>query len=117
MYLFSLSKVYSIGDQHEPKYCQYSIEPNGVEFVNAYIVDRGQADHDFELVYKFDSYAALDEWGVSEKSLRFMEGFIRDLGLYTDSFKEKFIKTVDEVRMIDEGVFMEVFVKEKERAK
>lgn len=47
MYLFSLSKVYSIGDQHELKYCQYSIEPNGVEFVNAYIVDRGQADHDF----------------------------------------------------------------------
>lgn len=55
--------------------------------------------------------------GVSEKSLRFMEGFIRDLGLYTDSFKEKFIKTVDEVRMIDEGVFKEVFAKEKERAK
>lgn len=91
--------------------------PNGVEFINAYIVDRGQADHHFELVYQFDSYVALDEWGVSEKSLRFMEGFIRDLGLYTDSFKEKFIKTVDEFKLIDEGVFKEVLAKEKERAK
>jgi hypothetical protein len=90
--------------------------PEGVEFLNAYLVDGGQADHHFELVYKMSGYAVLDNWTMgNEKFKNQMQKFILDLGFYSESFQVKFLKTVDEVTTIDPEVFKEVQAKEKAR--
>ncbi|MHA2101351.1 MAG: hypothetical protein ACW99A_22060 [Candidatus Kariarchaeaceae archaeon] len=91
--------------------------PEGVEFKNIYFVDRG-ADHHFEIVYKISGYAVLDKWNMhNEKFKAQMQQFMLDIGFYTESFNEKFLKTIDEFDAMDEDVFREVMRKEKERDK
>ncbi|MHA2092220.1 MAG: hypothetical protein ACW98K_15320 [Candidatus Kariarchaeaceae archaeon] len=91
--------------------------PEGVEFLDAYLVDGGQADHHFELVYRMRGYAVLDNWTMAnEKVKSTMQKFLLDLGFYAETFQVKYLKTVDEVTQLDHDVFKEIMAKEKERS-
>lgn len=85
-------------------------------YVNTYIVERGNVDHHFVIVNEIENYAVLDEWNKSEKVINFMREFNLELGFYGTDFQESFLKSVDDVNMMDQDLFDQLMAKEKARS-
>ncbi len=91
--------------------------PEGVKYKNIYFVDRG-ADHHFEIVYEISGYAVLDQWNFHNLQFKNqMQSFLMDLGFYTEEDNEKFLRSIDEIALMDEDVFKQIIAKDKERDK
>ncbi|MCE7735874.1 MAG: hypothetical protein GPJ54_13415 [Candidatus Heimdallarchaeota archaeon] len=89
--------------------------PNGVTFLNIYFVDRG-ADHHFEIVYEISGYAVLDQWNLHNPQFKSqMQSFLLELGFFAEETNEKFLKSIDEIDMMDEDVFKQIMENEKEK--
>lgn len=85
-------------------------------YVNSYIVERGNVDYEFVIVGEIENYAVLDDWNSSEKVKQFMREFNLELGFYGTDFKESFLKSVDEVNVMDLDLFKQIMAKEKARS-
>ena len=59
--------------------------PTGVKFLGAYLVVASTADHDYEVWYEIDNWAALDNWRKeletpNSKASKFSEEAAKELG-------------------------------------
>lgn len=74
--------------------------PEGVRYLNAYLVILGTAEHDYEVWYEIDNWAALDVWHAHTK---WDEFFVKEIGAFDEgSPKIKFLRGMQEVIVLEQ---------------
>ena len=76
--------------------------PEGVRYLNAYIVILGTAEHDYEVWYELDNWAVLDAWKNHTKWDDFYDEKVKEIGVFDEGTpKIKFLRAMQDVKILD----------------